>query len=313
MEGIVTVHKKDAIVLVIGGAGFIGSHTVDLLLQDGYRVRVLDNFSTGRRENLPASHPGLEILTGNLNNHRLLQEAFTNVNAVLHLAAQVSVQRSIEDPISSCEQNILGFLRVLEQARRSVVRVVYASSAAVYGDPQFLPLHEDGPTQPISPYGLEKYSNELYAQLFQKMYGLSVLGLRYFNVYGTRQDPSSPYSGVISRFIDQLRNGQPLTIRGDGLQERDFIHVSDVARANVAALKGRYSGVINVASGTKTTVRDLAELLIAGNEGKGEVQLVSKVEGDILQSRADITRMGQLLTGTTILLEQGLRDLLSES
>ncbi|XTI72722.1 NAD-dependent epimerase/dehydratase family protein [Acidithiobacillus sp. AC3] len=170
-------------ILVIGGAGFIGSHTVDHLLAEGYAVRVLDDFSTGHRENLPNSHPQLEIIVGSVEDATILQTAVAGVSAVLYLAAQVSVQRSLEDPVRSAEQNIVGFVRVLERARRHSLRVVYASSAAVYGDPEVLPVQETAPLRPISPYGLEKYSNELYAELFGRLYGLSQLGLRYFNVY----------------------------------------------------------------------------------------------------------------------------------
>lgn len=301
------------VILVIGGAGFIGSHTVDLLLQEGYQVRVLDNFSTGRRENLPECAPRLEVVAGSLEDLDRLDLAFTNVSAVLHLAAQVSVQCSVEDPVRSCEQNIVGFVRVLEAARKRGARVVYASSAAVYGDPETLPLREDGPIRPISPYGLEKFSNEHYAKLYGRMYGLSQLGLRYFNVYGPRQDPHSPYSGVISRFIDQLRSGLPLTVRGDGLQERDFIHVSDVARANVMALTKAVDGVVNVASGQQCTIRQLAEILLALAGRGDEIQWVPSLPGDIRHSQADISRMRQTLVDPIISLNEGLRSVKKEN
>ena len=304
------MQQNKELILVIGGAGFIGSHSVDHMLAEGYAVRVLDDFSTGRRENLPKGHPQLEIIAGSVEDATILQVAFTEVSAVLYLAAQVSVQRSLEDPVQSAEQNIVGFVRVLEQARRYSVRVVYASSAAVYGDPEVLPLQETAPLRPISPYGLEKYSNELYAELFGRLYGLSQLGLRYFNVYGPRQDPRSPYSGVISRFIDQLQNGRPLTVRGDGLQERDFIHVADVARVNLAALRSAVNGVVNVASGTATTIGELAELLIELNLGKGEMQRVLRQSGDIRHSQADVSRMQQVLGRANIPLNRGLRTLL---
>ncbi|UTV81282.1 NAD-dependent epimerase/dehydratase family protein [Acidithiobacillus sp. YTS05] len=297
-------------ILVIGGAGFIGSHTVDHLLAEGYAVRVLDDFSTGHRENLPNSHPQLEIIVGSVEDATILQTAVAGVSAVLYLAAQVSVQRSLEDPVRSAEQNIVGFVRVLERARRHSLRVVYASSAAVYGDPEVLPVQETAPLRPISPYGLEKYSNELYAELFGRLYGLSQLGLRYFNVYGPRQDPHSPYSGVISRFVEQLHSRQPLTVRGDGLQERDFIHVADVARANLAALRGTVNGVVNVASGTATTIGELAELLIELNLGEGEMQWVPRQSGDIRHSQADVSRMQQVLGQANIPLNRGLRTLL---
>ncbi|MEY2342356.1 NAD-dependent epimerase/dehydratase family protein [Acidithiobacillus sp. IBUN Pt1247-S3] len=297
-------------ILVIGGAGFIGSHTVDHLLTQGYSVRVLDNFSTGRRENLPASHPRLEVVTGDIGDSHLWANLLADIDGILHLAAQVSVQKSIENPVNSCTENIRNFVIVLELARKRGVRVVYASSAAVYGDPQTLPLRESDPVVPISPYGLEKYSNELYAQLYEKMYGLSHLGMRYFNVYGPRQDPYSPYSGVISRFIVQMRSGQPLSIRGDGLQERDFIHVADVARANVAALFCTCSGVLNIGSGCATTIRQLGETL-CDLHGSGEFSWVPPIAGDIRHSCADITAMRTLLGAPKITLAAGLGEFLN--
>lgn len=296
-------------VLITGGAGFIGSHTVDLLLADGHQVRVLDNFSTGKRSNLPASHPRLEILAGDLADADVLRDACASMDAVLHLAAQVSVQNSIDDPVASCAQNIQNVVALLETARKRQMRVVYASSAAVYGDPETLPLREWDAVAPISPYGLEKYSNELYARLYEKMYGLSHLGLRYFNVYGPRQDPGSPYSGVISRFVDQLQAGRPLTIRGDGLQERDFIHVFDVARANVAALLGQYNGVINIGSGSPTTIRQLAAQLCE-LFGGGDLSWVPALPGDIRHSYADVSAMKNLFGPNQISLTEGLRQFL---
>ncbi len=296
-------------ILVTGGAGFIGSHTVDLLLAEGHDVCILDNFSTGKLSNLPEGHPRLQIIVSDIADAQVLRNASENVDAVLHLAAQVSVQKSIEDPVGSCAQNIQNFIALLEVARRRDLRVVYASSAAVYGDPEILPLRESDPVRPISPYGLEKYSNELYAELYEKMYGLSHLGLRYFNVYGQRQDPRSLYSGVISRFIDQMLTGKPLSIRGDGLQERDFIHVSDIARANVAALFSDTRGVVNIASGTKTTILDLASILV-GLHGTGDLSWAPAVPGDIRHSRADVTAMSTHLVQAKISLKDGLRQLL---
>ncbi len=303
------MREIESVVLVTGGAGFIGSHTVDLLLREGYRVRVLDDFSTGRRENLP-QHPRLEVVAGSVEDPDVLRSSFREVVAVVHLAAQVSVQRSVEDPVQSCRQNILGFVGVLDAARKQSARVVYASSAAVYGDPETLPLSERATIQPISPYGLEKYGNELYAELFGRLHGLSQLGLRYFNVYGPRQDPNSPYSGVISRFIDQLRRGRALTVRGDGLQERDFIHVSDVARVNVAALRNRADGVVNVASGRVISIRRLAELMIELHGGTSDVEWVAPLPGDIRRSQADVRRMRQLLIEPLTPLERGLQTLI---
>lgn len=300
-------------ILVTGGAGFIGSHSVDLLLANGYQVRVLDNFSTGRRENLPENHPRLKIIRGDLSDQVLLRDVFADVHAVLHLAAQVSVQKSIEDPASSCQTNIQSFVQVLEMARKRNTRLVYASSAAVYGEPRVLPVSESGIVQAISPYGLEKYTNELYADLYSRMYGLSSLGLRYFNVYGSRQDPQSPYSGVISRFVAQIRQGEAMTIRGDGLQERDFIHVADVARVNLLALTRQVQGVCNIARGEATTIRQLADTLIALQDGQAKLAWVNAVSGDIRHSRANVERMKAELTEAKVPLESGLRSLLQDS
>ncbi|WP_308390005.1 NAD-dependent epimerase/dehydratase family protein [Acidithiobacillus sp. AMEEHan] len=298
-------------ILVIGGAGFIGSHSVDRLLAEGYSVRVLDNFSTGRWENLPSEHPRLEILVGDIAEEELWEPAFADVDAVLHLAAQVSVQKSIENPVRSCAENIQNFVIVLELARKRAVRVVYASSAAVYGDPQSLPAREADLASPISPYGLEKYTNELYAALYHKMYGLSHLGLRYFNVYGPRQDPHSPYSGVISRFLEQMRSGRPLTIRGDGLQERDFVHVFDVARANVAALFSTSNGVINIGSGEAVSILGLGEMLLKLH-GQGDISWVPAIPGDIRHSCADISMMRSVLGPPSTPLAAGLQQLLEK-
>ena len=223
-------------VLVTGGAGFIGSHSVDALLAGGTEVVVLDNFSTGKTANLP-SHARLTLERGDIRNRPDVAGAIVGCTHVLHLAAQVSVRASVEDPPGSAQHNVLGFVNVLDAARRAgVKRVVYASSASAFGDPGELPLSESSPLAPLSPYGLEKSCNEQYAALFKQIFGLSALGLRYFNVYGPRQDPASPYTGVINKFADRLRAGQPLTVFGDGGQTRDFIFVKDVARVNVAAL-----------------------------------------------------------------------------
>lgn len=282
-------------VLVTGGAGFIGSHTVDCLLAQGRRVRVFDNFTSGRRTNLPAAHPGLEIVTGDVRQTAAVAAAMAGVSAVLHLAAQVSVAASVEDPQASAESNIQGFLCVLDEARRAgVSRFVYASSAAVYGSPGELPLGETSPTDPLSPYGLEKLINDQYGQLFGQLYGLSCLGLRYFNVYGPRQDPGSPYSGVISQFCHRLRQDQALTIFGDGGQTRDFIYVGDVARTNVAALTAGLTGVCNVATGRSVTLLELVAALGQAAGVPARVEFAPERAGDI---RLSATRNERLVEG----------------
>lgn len=225
-------------VLVTGGGGFIGSHTVDALLAAGDEVSVLDDFSSGQRANL-APHAKLRIIAGDIRDPAAVQQAMTGITHVMHLAAQVFVPASIAEPVHSASINVTGFLNVLDAARRvQVKRFVYASSAAVYGIPERLPVDEASLVMPLSPYGLEKAINDRYGALFKDLYGISTLGLRYFNVYGPRQDPRSAYSGVISKFADCARANQPVTVFGDGLQTRDFIYVGDVACANVAALRG---------------------------------------------------------------------------
>ncbi|MDX8406984.1 MAG: NAD-dependent epimerase/dehydratase family protein [Mariprofundaceae bacterium] len=299
--------NRDA-VLVTGGAGFIGSHTVERLLKRGCSVRVLDNLSSGKRQNLPLDHAGLELMVGDTTNADDVRAAMSGMQRCLHLAAQVSVDRSIQEPAASCKQNILAFVNVLDAARhQGLGRVVYASSAAVYGNPQSLPIDETATLAPISPYGLEKQVNEQYARLFAQLYGLSCFGVRYFNVYGPRQDPASHYAGVISIFVARMQQGKPVTIFGDGSQSRDFIYVGDVARANEAALFSDADGVCNVATGSSITLLDLVRQLEVF-AGSSDVHFAAARSGDIRESAASVERMTELLgkrAGT--LPEQGLR------
>jgi UDP-glucose 4-epimerase len=283
---------RDAMhVLITGGAGFIGSHTTDQLLAAGARVRVLDNFSSGKRENLP-SHPDLEVIAGDIRDPAAVAGALAGVTHVLHLAAQVSVQASVESPAESASVNIAGFLNVLDGVRRAGIRrFVYASSAAVYGIPARLPLDESAPSLPISPYGLEKAINDQYAALFLELYGVPTLGLRYFNVFGPRQDPASPYSGVISIFTRRLRGNLPLTVYGDGQQTRDFVYVGDVARANVLALGSPATGPCNVATGQTITLLQLIDALAGVAGTRPAVQFAAVRSGDIRHSAADNSRL----------------------
>jgi UDP-glucose 4-epimerase len=297
-------------VLITGGAGFIGSHTAGCLLQQGHRVTVLDNLSSGKRDNLPES-PDLRLVVGDINDPVAVADAMTGCNRVLHLAAQVSVAASVEEPIPSCRDNILGFVNILDHARRNgITRMVYASSAAVYGQPAELPLNEASATAPSSPYGLEKLVNDQYAALATELYGMRMLGMRYFNVYGPKQDPSSPYSGVISLFVDRLRRGDNLNVHGDGGQTRDFVFVGDVARINAAALGDETEGVMNVGTGNSCTLLELIEVLagIAGVEpviNHGPAR-----QGDIRHSATSVERLRQTLaTFPFTPLHQGLDEL----
>jgi UDP-glucose 4-epimerase len=283
-------------ILVTGGAGFIGSHTVDALLANDHSVTVFDDFSSGKHANLPLSHPSLRVMTGDIRNAGAVRDAIAGVTHVLHLAAQISVRSSIADPVGSCSQNVAGFLNVLQAARAAGVRrVVYASSAAVYGVPGELPLKETSPTAPISPYGLEKLINDQYAALYRNLFGLSTFGLRYFNVYGPRQDPASPYSGVISKWSAALSAGAPLRIFGDGRQTRDFVFVADIARANVLALSSEATGVCNVGTGKSVTLLEFIDTLEAVTGRRAERRFEPEAPGDIRASATSPALLASLV------------------
>lgn len=298
-------------VLVTGGAGFIGSHSTEALLEAGARVTVLDNFSSGKRSNLPR-HEALEIVEGDIRDEALVCRLVEQGTHVLHLAAQVSVRASVEAPVVSASHNVTGFLNVLGAVKaRGGVRLVYASSAAVYGAPKNLPLTEASPCEPSSPYGLEKYVDDQYAALFRALYGTNALGLRYFNVYGPRQDPASPYAGVISRFAAHLNADEPMTVFGDGRQTRDFVFVKDVARANVAALRADETGVVNVGTGRSVTLLELIETLARCAGKTPQVRFDAPATGDIRDSAMSPERIRGALgfvPGTA--LQDGLATLL---
>lgn len=252
-------------ILVTGGAGFIGSHTVNLLLGKNMEVTVLDNLSSGRLENLDLTHRSLRFIKGDILDYPLVQDLVNEADAILHLAAIASVPLSLENPLYTFQINELGFLNLIQavKLRATPPRLVYASSAAVYGNTHILPSHEDIATSPalLSPYALHKKHNEEHADLYHRLYGLPSTALRYFNVYGPGQDPQSAYSGVISRFTAAYKNDQPLTIFGNGSQSRDFIHVTDVAHANYLALTTPFHGVLNIASGQPQTLLDIIRYL----------------------------------------------------
>jgi UDP-glucose 4-epimerase len=282
-------------VLVTGGAGFIGSHSVERLLAAGCRVRVLDNFSSGHRDNL-ASHPALEVRTGDVRQAPDVESALEGISHVLHLAAQVSVQASVEHPAASFAHNAQGFMNVLDAARRAqVTRLVYASSAAVYGHTAEVAVTEATPPRPLSPYGLEKLLNDQYAALFHDLYGFSSIGLRYFNVYGPRQDPTSPYAGVISRFVHLALHGEPLTVYGDGRQTRDFVYVGDIAEVNFRALSGSAVGVLNVGTGQRISLLDLIEALGEAVGRSLEVRHLPERRGDIRHSATSVAHLERAL------------------
>jgi UDP-glucose 4-epimerase len=278
-------------VLVTGGAGFIGSHTVERVLELGATVRVLDNLSSGKRCNL-REHPKLELIVGDIRQPAAVEQAMDGVSHVIQLAAQVSVAASVDNPASSAATTVSGFLNVLDSARRHAVqRFVYASSSAVYGAVAGKPTSESALPKPISPYGLDKLVDDLYAGMFRDLFSTSCLGLRYFNVFGPRQDASSPYSGVISIFMRALRGGNPLRIYGDGRQTRDFIYVDDVARINALALDARLEGVCNVATGRSISLLELVDALTALTGCAAPIEWMTERCGDIRHSGGDNGRL----------------------
>ncbi len=284
--------------LVTGGAGFIGSHVSEHLLGAGHEVIVLDNLSNGTRANL---WPAVDFVEGDIRDGALVARLMGRVAGVIHLAAIASVQAYLDDWTDCHAINLNGSAVVFDAAARAGVPVVYASSAAVYGDVAALPLREDGSTAPTSFYGQDKLSCELYARIAQHAQGLRSAGLRYFNVYGPRQAPGSPYSGVISKFVDRLAAGAPVTLFGDGGQTRDFVFVGDVARATIAALHHLEQQpqdaalVLNVCTGTSTSVKVLAERIAAAVGRPCVMTSAPPRDGDIRHSQGSTTRLETVL------------------
>jgi len=282
--------------LVTGGAGFIGSHIAEQLLQRGARVRIMDDFSTGHRRNvdpLAAAYPGaLEIFRGDIVRLEDCRRAVTGMEYVIHQAALASVPRSLADPLGTHQVNATGTLQLLIAARDAGVRrFVYAGSSSVYGNAPELPKTESQPTHPLSPYALAKLAGEEYARLFHDHFGLSTVTLRYFNVFGPRQDPDSPYAAVIPIFVGRLLRGEPPEIHGDGTQTRDFTYVANVVEANLAACRAPgAAGVYNVACGTRIELRELLAQIqrILGTNLKPI--FTPPRPGDVHDSLADIAR-----------------------
>lgn len=285
--------RKSNRYLVTGGAGFIGSFLVRLLLDRGEQVRVVDNFTTGRWENLEEVGDRIELREGDLSIPGVAEEVVADMDYVLHQAAIPSVPRSVERPIESHEANATATLRLLEASRRAQVhRLIYASSSSVYGASEELPKRESMPTQPLSPYAVAKLAGEQYCLVFHRLYGLETVALRYFNVFGPRQDPSSPYSGVISRFIEAIRSGSPPVIHGDGEQTRDFTFVSNVAEVNLAACTApNASGrVYNIGCNGRTSINELWESLAKLANVDSRPRHEDPRTGDVRHSQADVTR-----------------------
>ena len=286
--------------LVTGGAGFIGSHIVQALIKKGERVRILDNFSSGKMENLSAAIHQMELVRGDIRNLKLCHQAVERVEYVVHLAALHEVPRSVEQPMETHEVNVTGTLNLLLSAREAgVKRFVYASSSAVYGDNPILPRSEDMVPVPISsPYALSKLTGEYYCKLFSNLYDLDTISLRYFNVYGPRQDSASQYAGVIPKFISALLSDMAPAIYGDGEQTRDFLYVADCVAATLAVCQGPTpSGtVMNVGTGQPTTVNQLCTLLQGILHRKIPPRFDSPQPGDIRHDYADIEKAKRLLS-----------------
>ncbi|WP_339106460.1 NAD-dependent epimerase/dehydratase family protein [Haloterrigena salinisoli] len=296
---------RDKTVLVTGGAGFIGSHLVEALAPDN-EVRVLDDFSSGDRAYLPESVTTVE---GDVADPIALQQAARGVDIIFHHAALVSVTQSVDAPRRSNETNLDASLLVLEQARQEDARVVVASSAAVYGHPDELPVSETASTEPTSPYGIQKLAVDQYARRYADLYDLETVALRYFNAYGPRQQ--GPYSGVISTFLEQARAGEPITIEGDGEQTRDFVHVSDIVRANLrAATTDAVGEAYNIGTGSRTSIEELAETIRDATDSDSPIVHRDPRPGDIRHSGADISKARRTLGfEPRVTLESGIQSL----
>ncbi|EST15110.1 3-beta hydroxysteroid dehydrogenase/isomerase family protein [Pseudomonas putida S610] len=285
----------DAPILITGGAGFIGSHLSDALLARGYAVRIVDDLSTGKRDNLQLAHPLLELVEGDVADAELVQRAAAGCQAVVHLAAVASVQASVDDPVRTHQSNFIGTLNVCEAMRvHGVRRVLFASSAAVYGNNgEGQSIAEDTPKAPLTPYAVDKLASEQYLEFYRRQHGLEPVIFRFFNIFGPRQDPSSPYSGVISIFSERAVQGQPITVFGDGEQTRDFLYVGDLVQVMVQALEQAQveEGAVNIGLNQATS---LNQMLAALQQVVGSLPAVSYTtprSGDIRHSRADNRRL----------------------
>lgn len=302
-------------VLVTGGAGFIGSNLVEYLLKKGLKVRVLDNLSTGKIENIKAFLTDIEFIEGDICNQGMVKSVVGGMDYVFHQAALPSVPRSIEDPYTTNRVNVEGTLNLLLAARDAgVKRFVYASSSSVYGNTEVLPKSEDMPVSPASPYALSKYAGERYCQIFSKIYGLETVCLRYFNVFGPRQDPTSQYAAAIPKFIYQIKNGGPITIYGNGTQSRDFTYVRNVVEANYLAanLPGISGEVFNIACGKRTTINELARILISEIGKDVDIVHLEERKGEVRHSQASIEKAKRLLGyNPEVEVQEGLRKTLA--
>ena len=298
------IELRDKLVVITGGAGFIGSHIACKLVEDN-EVIVIDNLYTGKEENVP---PGTKLIRADIRDYSVITELISQADYVFHEAAQVSVVKSIHDPVFTEEVNVIGTLNILKALLEGHGKLIFASSAAVYGDNPNLPLRETERPKPLSPYGVTKATAEEYLRVYHELYDLPVVTLRYFNVFGPRQSLNQ-YAGVISVFINRALSGEPLVIFGDGKQTRDFIYVTDVVRANllVAESKRANGRVFNVATGKQTTILELAMKIIEITRTTSSIIFEKPRPGDIRHSLADISEIRKLGFEPEFSLEEGLK------
>ena len=297
--------------LVTGGAGFIGSHIVSRLVQEGAQVRVVDNLSTGQAQRLDAVRSAIEFVEGDLADEAIAKRAVEGVTFVIHQAAVPSVQRSLIDPVATNRSNVVGTLNLLESARKANVRrFVYAASSSAYGDTEVLPKHEDMPANPLSPYALQKFVGEKYCKLYYDLYALETVSLRYFNVFGPGQDPYSEYSAVIPKFITGLLANRPITIYGDGEQSRDFTYIDNVVEANLLALRAPDAAgkMCNIGCGERISLNRLVRLIEQELGVTAQVSHLASKLGDVRHSLADVERARTILGyEPRIAIGEGLR------
>ncbi len=303
--------RERRLALVTGGAGFIGGHLVEGLLGAGWEVRVLDDLSTGSERNLAQAKGRIEFTRGDIRDAGALERVMHGVEVVFHQAAMASVPRSVAMPVLTNSINIDGTLLVLETARQAGVRrVVYAASSSAYGDTEVLPKVESMPATPRSPYALQKYTGEVYCRLYCELYGLETVALRYFNIFGPRQDPKSDYAAVIPCFVTAALANHPPVIYGDGGQTRDFTYVENAVQANLLAADAEHASgsVINIAAGVRTSLNDLWQGIRRNVDTDVEARYEASREGDVRDSLADLTLASKLLGyDPTVNLEDGLR------
>ena len=291
-------------ILITGGAGFIGSHLADHLVKK-HNVTVLDDLSTGKRENVP---DGADFVEGSILDVELVDKVFADIDFVFHQAAAVSVADSMHDPQRTFDVNTIGTLNVLKTSvSNGVKKVVFASSAALYGNNPVNPKHESIMLEPKSPYAISKLDGEYLLKMFREEYGIKTTALRYFNVYGPRQDASSPYSGVISLFVKRALAGEDIIIHGDGMQTRDFVYVEDVVRANELVLKHGDGEVFNVGTGKSITVNELAERIVEITGSESRIVYGEGRAGDVRFSEADVGAIEDIEYRAQVSVEEGLR------